>query len=535
MSLTQGIEKNNRNNIYSDSRSLNGLNIPTPSSVPSSNDVIRSSSPGDIIRSNNQGINIKPLNYEQLPFSAYPNLHIDTSVSPTTKMETPPAPGKTPSPHNKNIIVEGTQLSIPTIHTSIIPPPKLPTTNLKSPPRSKPITGSILRSPSKAPPIISPSMIKPVHSDISRSISSPLKSPPKYRTMIPISTPTGNNVSDNFTTPRIRIREDIYKKTPPKVDNLAIPHVPQIPHIKIQPIGEIRGRSPAKSQQIIAPPVTIQPQQRSWFDSIQNNVPVFPQRPNYNMMTHEESSNMRTIFSTRFSLLRTSFPQWGVQIPEESSSLDHWHDVYEGYVKQIVISMNKNTWKVYLVIFFFATQACCSKFFNIKMDGYALKQCVILNQYDQLLVQLGEKYYLQGPSNWPVELSILSTACLHTAMFLAIKFIASYAGGEAAAESIHSVITQLLSGADLNTQVPQRDEHGLPSVPQPNTTGDIASSLGQLANNFLGNGSTSGAGGGGFNIQSFLTNIMAATGSSNSPQADPRVAPVRNVVFAEDD
>lgn len=531
MSSSQGIEKYNRNNA--DPRNLTGYNIPTPSSVPSPNDALRSTSPGDIIRSNTQGMNIKPMNYEQLPFSAYPNLHIDTSVSPSNKIEAPPAPGKTPSPHHK--IIEGPQLSLPTMHTSIIPPPKLPTTNLRSPPKSNPNrVGSILRSPPKAPPVISPSSMRPIQNENNtKLISSPMKSPPKYRTMIPISTPTVNESS----TPRIKIREDIYKKTPPKVETLAIPHMPQIPHIKIQPIGEIRGRSPIKIQPPTAPITTTQPVQRGWFESIAPVAPVFPQRPNYSMMTREEETNMRSVFSVKFGMLRTSFPQWGVQIPEEASSLDHWHDVYEGYVKQIVVSMNKNTWKSWLVIFFFATQAFCSKFFGIKMDGYAMKQCKILNQYDQLLVQLGEKYYLQGPSNWPVELSIITTAVMHTGVFLAIKFIAGYVGGDAAAEPIHEVISGLLSNVDLSTQVPQRDEHGLTAIPQPAQV-DLASTLtnalgsgnlNQIANSFLGSN------GGGFNVQSFLTNIMAAVGTSNSPQADPTVVPVRHVVFTEDD
>lgn len=529
------------NNNLNYSRNFSDLNIPTPTSIPSP--IILNKNEEYISKNNSQGMSIKSINHDTIPFSNYPKMHIDTSVSPTVTYEPPPAPAKTPSP-TRNVI-ESSNLSIP---ITTIAPPKLPV-NVRSPPKNI-NRSNVLRSPLKEPSmVLSPTNgnLKFISNDsLDKSLKSPIKSPPKYKTMIPIST------NDKVSTPRIKIREEIYKRTPPKIESLAIQHFPQVPQIKIEPIGEIRGRSPTTIQNPTISNANIANsnvtnQNRSWFESIPSNVPVFPQKPNYSMMSIEETAHMKSIFVGKFQTLITSFPQWNIQIPDENASLDYWHDVYEGRVKQIVISMNKNTHRSYLVFFFFITQIICMKLGIKNMEKYAIKQCKMLNQYDQVLVELGEKYYLQGPSNVSAEYRLITTIALNACIFLGLNFLASWVGNEALAEPIQEVITTLLANNDFTTQVPQKDENGLSAIPTAASGSDLAGTLGgllsggggleglgKLASTFLG-GNKNSANGSGFNLQSFITNMTAAFGQNNSPSTDSKATPVRKVVFTEDD
>ena len=195
-------------------------------------------------------------------------------------------------------------------------------------------------------------------------------------------------------------------------------------------------------------------------------MPIRPARPDYANMSAAQQADMRIIFRSKFHTLRENFPGWSIIDPPASFSLDQIHDMYEGYVKQIVVSLNCNQWKVYLIIMFLAIEVFCIRILGLDARGFTMAQLRIMTRYDQVLVELGEKYYVQGPSSWPVEARILMMAGFNGIIFIAVKYLSKWVGGDAMAGPLQEVITNFLGGGNLfTTSTTSRDQFGIPIPP----------------------------------------------------------------------
>jgi len=287
---------------------------------------------------------------------------------------------------------------------------------------------------------------------------------------------------------------------PPSPSPNQLPSPPRTQHPNMAPrvapsVAMVRNQVPAIPLVSPHPLVTHTPHQSAslsaepqhWMSP--TDMPAKRTRPNYSSMTPEEQTRMRNSFDGKFDTLRISFPTWQVTTPPATSSLDHIHDVYENYVRKIVVSINSSQWKIYLVIMFLFIEVVGIKVFSLDMRGYTMSQVRTMHRFDQILVELGEKYYVQGPSNWPVEARICLMAGFNALVFVIIKYLCRYAG-EGYAEPIQGAIDTFLGGGPT-FQPAARDDVGIPIPPgmqTGTTTGNTTTATG------VGNGATMGLG-----------------------------------------
>jgi hypothetical protein len=357
----------------------------------------------------------------------------------------------------------------PTSDPKRIPPMVFPTSTTTSPTSETKIHGT---SPTTSIPAKTP--------------NHPL-SPPELKKGIQVERVNWNKTP----SPKMSIRSppknnnDISISVP--ITNVTTTTLPNIPDVKFKPIQVLVSESPRAAPsniQNISIPKNI----------ANNNIPVKQEKPNYNFMNDDEQRKWRQIFISKYMTIKQSYPNWNIPVPEESWSLDYTHDLYESLVKQIVISMNCNQYRAYLVIMFLGIEIFCIKVLGLDMSGYTLAQVESMNRYDQLLAELGEKYYIQGPSSWPLEARLIIVAGVNAIFFLVVKYLCKWAGNDSFAPAIQSILNQLLGGGNVPTQ--NIDEAGLPSLPQNNipkantNSGgfDIGSLLGTLGNLANGNG-----------------------------------------------
>ena len=62
------------------------------------------------------------------------------------------------------------------------------------------------------------------------------------------------------------------------------------------------------------------------------------------------------------------------------------------------------------------------------MQGFTQQQISTIATYDRILLELGEKTYVDEESQWPVELRLLGLMVMNAAMFIASKIIAKRTG-----------------------------------------------------------------------------------------------------------
>ena len=204
-------------------------------------------------------------------------------------------------------------------------------------------------------------------------------------------------------------------------------------------------------------------------------------RPNYSLMSPEQQTEMHTQFRVKFGILRSSNTDLVVVDPPENATLDQKHDMYEAYIKQIIIKMNCTQWKVYLVISFLVIEVFVIKVLGLNASGYTKSQLRIINRYDQMLAELGEKYYVSGVSSYPVEVRLAGLALMNAVVFIGVKYLAGYLG-EGMAETIQDGIDNLLMGGISSTNI-ARDQYGIPIPPtQTQSNAPLLSSLANVMN-----------------------------------------------------
>lgn len=309
----------------------------------------------------------------------------------------------------------------------------------------------------------------------------------------------------------IHSRTDIPARSPAR---LFIPRAPVIPVIQVQPIGSLHPGSPSPAQEREASTTSPTGQ-------------VSDGRPNYAAMTPENQAEYRRQFEGRFATLRLSYPTWRIIEPDPSMSLDEIHDRYSSYVKQIVVSMNCNYYKMWLIIILYVTEIILCNVMKLNAQGFAKSQIQRIQAYDELLVALGEKYYHQSESSWPIEIRIICTFGMQLLIFLVIKLVASYAGGDVTANFIQQAIDKLnapTSAAPPPAAAPSPQESSaIPEIPPPAGGGDIGSMIGNL----MGNADIAG-------MLSGLGNLLGGgRGGGSSSSQGGRGAPQRRVVFSE--
>lgn len=360
--------------------------------------------------------------------------------------------------------------SCPTPHPTVSGIPQFQTLSGLTPPRVTP--------PRVTPPRVTP----PRHNDSPKYSVLPLPEIQKNSTLQPIT--TLNAQSQLVGAPSMHPNPSSPSFTEPQAlsSKLSTPISEPLSQSSLEGYG-VEGASPStsslnstnlpveKTDTVMSTEViSIQPSRVSLPSQIEGKPigPVSTQpgvrlRPNYSLMSLEQQTEMHTQFRVKFGILRGSNTDLVVVDPPENATLDQKHDLYEAYIKHIIIKMNCTQWKVYLVISFLVIEVFVIKVLGLNASGYTKSQLRIINRYDQMLAELGEKYYVSGVSSYPVEVRLAGLALMNAVVFIGVKYLAGYLG-EGMAETIQDGIDNLLMGGISSTNV-ARDQYGIPIPP----------------------------------------------------------------------
>ncbi len=163
-------------------------------------------------------------------------------------------------------------------------------------------------------------------------------------------------------------------------------------------------------------------------------------------MTPEEKAQVRADFRIKFRILRNAYGD-RYEIPgfRDDEELDVIYASYDRYVRQIYIDQNADDYKVYIIILFVGLELFGTKVLGLDFSGYTLNQLSIMNRYERLLIELGEKNYTNVGSSWPVEIRICLLALFNAIVFVLVKYLCSHLGPDVA-NVVQSMVTGFLSG-----------------------------------------------------------------------------------------
>jgi hypothetical protein len=217
--------------------------------------------------------------------------------------------------------------------------------------------------------------------------------------------------------------------------------------------------------------------------------------PDYNALSDLEKAQSRELFRVKFGILRDGFRNF--HIPDcvgDDEPLEVIHARYDMYLRHIHISTSADDYRKYLYFLFLIIEVIATRWLGLPCGGYTIAQIKSMSKYEKLLIELGEKYYVPGGSEWPIEYRIIFLALFNAVVFIGIQYLANIIGSRDAAETI----VNLLFGGVMNNNSSEEEEENPPSTPKGGQTqpgggvdlGNIIGVVANLLNNNNQNGNT---------------------------------------------
>ena len=152
--------------------------------------------------------------------------------------------------------------------------------------------------------------------------------------------------------------------------------------------------------------------------------------PVLDQMNTADSEDQKRELIFKFNLLRKSFP--GSSIPEFSvhSDLDTMQKSYDDSVRRLSLDSSVENYKTYLLGGFIMVEYGLGYWGGLDMDGFVKKQVIQMNQYERLLIEMGEKSYVPEGSRWSVEVRLACLILFNAVVFIVGKMIVKHTGGD---------------------------------------------------------------------------------------------------------
>ena len=312
-----------------------------------------------------------------------------------------------------------------------------------------------------------------------------------------VKPPTIDNVNNS---PKVRIMTPLRKKKEndmniPKIDNLNDIYVNRSP--LRTPLRTPIRTTPVRTPNSPAMSVTDDDEVNDKIMEMINN----PLDIDYSHETNEIKTLCVEAFKTKYANLKLNNKGYDIEFPE-GKKLNRIHRTYHGHVKDIFVSLNLGQIQIGYIVGIMGLEIFAIKLLGLPMSGFTKLELKRMYKYHSMMIEFGHTMYSFGGESWSLEWRLGSTFMWNIFLFLGVKMLSKYIGGDSMIEVIRDTVDQIVENPV------SRDDVESGNIP--NTNGSTENDMSGLFNMFGG-----GGGGGGDNGMADLIANMGTSMTDN--------------------
>ena len=206
------------------------------------------------------------------------------------------------------------------------------------------------------------------------------------------------------------------------------------------------------------PPTLSELQKTGAYDNNNNNNSMFDAQRFETEQEDEEDKKREMLF--KFDLLKKSYKDTNLETPDFNIHSDYktMQHTYDSTLKKLSVDSTVESYKTYLIGGFMVVEYLLGAFFKFDMKGFTQHQMMNMNNYERLLIELGEKSYVPTESDWPVEVRLLVMIIVQAAVFVLGKVIMNRTGSNVL--SMFNSLGAMGGGASKKPSEPKRKMRG---------------------------------------------------------------------------
>ena len=202
-------------------------------------------------------------------------------------------------------------------------------------------------------------------------------------------------------------------------------------------------------------------------------------------LTQEEKVKLakkRADYAVKFSILREAYPKMNIPEPTEAQSIEEIEASYRQYVKKIHIDSSVEQNKTYLLIGWLLIELFGTAYMKWPVfKGYTFNQFKYLNQYQMLLIGLGEQSYAAGAGEgWPFEVRIATVMIFNAVIFAIVGMLAGKFGSDAMADKLRDMINNFMTNSKDENVLRRAEEATAENVPPAAPKGEASPPMGEF-------------------------------------------------------
>ncbi len=185
-----------------------------------------------------------------------------------------------------------------------------------------------------------------------------------------------------------------------------------------------------------AQPIFLQAQQLDELEHLSTS-PYLPQNDVYQEIKNENDNedddsidDKKREILMKLDLLRKKYPVNAKTIPELNmqTSYNEMKSIYIFELKKLEMDSNVANYRQYLMGGFMLIEYILGRYLRIDLEGFTQQQIINMQQYEILLIEMGEKNYVPDSKKWSVELRLLSLIFIQATLFTVSKLITQKTG-----------------------------------------------------------------------------------------------------------